>query len=256
MLLRISYLKGMKEKSLKQQEEELFAKWKVDYPGFSPDGIVNEAAYLQSQPRIMLVMKETNSKDGSGVELCAFLENGGRSDKNDAPRKPTWDNVARWVHGIRNLDEDFNWKYLNDKVRKKIDTWRNTYLPQLCVMNVKKSAGTHTANAYELAAAAEFDKDYLKRQYEIYAQSSVGRPDLIIVCGTDACVAFNNQLGLVTDKNPWVETSRGLFYSKLENGSVIIWYSHPAARVDDALLYYGLVDGVREIMKPHHHTSL
>ena len=42
-------------------------------------------------------------------------------------------------------------------------------------------------------------------------------------------------------------TSRGIWYVRDEE-KIIISYSHPEARTKDCLLYYGLVDAVKEIV--------
>ena len=50
--------------------------------------------------------------------------------------------------------------------------------------------------------------------------------------------------------NPvWKMTTRGIWYVKEPNGRIVIAYSHPEARVKDCILYYGLIDAVREILK-------
>ena len=44
----------------------------------------------------------------------------------------------------------------------------------------------------------------------------------------------------------WKITSRGISY--LDNGKIIISFSHPAARTKDCFLYYALIDAIREIL--------
>ena len=50
---------------------------------------------MASSPSIVFILKEVNDPDGGGWDLRQFLRNNG-----DRPQ--TWNNVARWVHGIRN----------------------------------------------------------------------------------------------------------------------------------------------------------
>ena len=45
----------------------------------------------------------------------------------------------------------------------------------------------------------------------------------------------------------WRQTSRGVDYAEFKPGKYFISYVHPEARVADNLLYYGLIDAVREI---------
>ena len=44
-------------------------------------------------------------------------------------------------------------------------------------------------------------------------------------------------------------TTRGIWYFREASGRIVISYAHPEARVKDCLLYYGLVDAVREVMQ-------
>ncbi len=45
-------------------ENKLFDKWATLIQGFSPDGIVDETCYLKSNTKVMLILKEVNSKKG------------------------------------------------------------------------------------------------------------------------------------------------------------------------------------------------
>ena len=46
----------------------------------------------------------------------------------------------------------------------------------------------------------------------------------------------------------WQQTSRGIQYFIDKNKRVYVSYCHPEARVPDNLLYYGLIDAVKEIL--------
>lgn len=234
----------------------MFQEWKQGYERFSPDGVPYEAAYKESALRFMFIMKETNSKKKAApVDLKAFLRFGARSggDKNGAPRKQTWDGITRWVHGIRNLSEEFKWSELKDHAnnREKLNAWRDLYLPAICVINVKKASGIHTAISTELAAVSAKDATFIKRQFDIYYGQPETRPHIIIACGTDAFINFNKHVRIVASRDEWHETTRGVSYAITEHNTVVIWYAHPEARVDDSLLYYGLIDAVREIQSVH-----
>lgn len=235
-----------------KQEQELFEQWDKGYQRFSRDGVVDEVEYLKSYPRIIFVMKETNSKTKESVDLKRFLNNEARSgvESDSRPRKPTWDNIARWVHGIRSLPSEVSWEELEDKKRCVIDQWRDKYLKSICVMNMKKSSGIHTTVAADLASIAARDKENIKKQFEIYDKNPEFRPHFIIGCGSSTADLFDKHV-LSIKKGEWERTTRGIHYAYTKNGSVFIYYSHPAARVDDALLYYGLIDAVREIRARH-----
>jgi hypothetical protein len=219
-------------------EQKLFDKWAKTRQGFSPDGIVDEQLYLASKPKILLVLKEVNSKTDTPVDLKDFLKNGAYG------RRPTWDNVARWIYGIRNLDKEIDWSQLDEgnfltEIRKEL-------LPTICVINVKKSPGGHTTDNSHLWTIAENDKDLLKEQFDLYYNNPKTRPDLII-CGGSATSDTFNALVDIPDKTDWKKTSRGIYYFGFDNGRYLIKYTHPEARVQDSILHYGLMDAIREI---------
>ena len=87
--------------SIRDSEEELFAEWRAKRPGFVSDGVVHEDTYLQSSRKLLFVLKEVNSPGVGDWDLRDFLKRG------DRPQ--TWDNVTRWVEGIRRLTEDIPW---------------------------------------------------------------------------------------------------------------------------------------------------
>ena len=45
------------------QKKTLY-EWSACRVGFSPDGIIDENYYLKSNPKILLIMKEVNDKNG------------------------------------------------------------------------------------------------------------------------------------------------------------------------------------------------
>lgn len=219
-----------------EQEAALFKEWEKSVPGFSRDGIVDEEQYRKSKPKVMLILKEVNNKDGKAVDLKAFLREGARK------RRPTWDNVARWLYGIRHLDQNISWKELSE--RENLNLWRKDLLPTLCVMNLKKSPGRHTTNKKELASSAEQDKRYLNQQFELYFQHEVTRPDLIIACGTGS--TFTKLID-IPNKEELRHTSRGVPFFRYDETGILIKYVHPEARVPDHFIYYTLIDAIKEV---------
>ena len=79
--------------SIREQENHLFDEWKHNRNGFVSDGVVSEKDYLDSKPKIAFILKEVNDPDGGGWDLRELVAQG--------KRKQTWENVARWVDGIR-----------------------------------------------------------------------------------------------------------------------------------------------------------
>ena len=208
-----------------KMEEEFLSEWGKNIPGFTKDGIVNPEEYFSAPIKIMILLKEVNGEVG---DLRGFLREGGRAQ--------TWDNVARWVEGILNLDKDFVWKDLeqNNEIRRK------TMLNKICAVNVKKTPGGYAADSKNIKKAAKENAKRLKEQIDLYS------PDLIICGGTDYCY-FD---GISSDQNiKWEMTSRGIWYVREDSGRIIISFSHPEARVKKCVLYYGLIDAIKEIYR-------
>ena len=115
---------------------------------------------------------------------------------------------------------------------------RIEFLNKICVVNAKKTSGGHTSNYSEIQSEAHNSQERLIRQIEIY------NPDIVICCGT-ASIYFDD---IFEVKAPaWKMSSRGIWFVR-EVNRIIVSYAHPEARVKDCLLYYGLIDAVREIL--------
>ena len=209
------------------KEDSMFQSWRTDRPGFVKDGVVSEQDYLASSPSIVFILKEVNDPGGGGWDL--------RKDLRDGGRRQTWDNVARWVHGIRN--------------RGQVDDWRNQYeeisegfrveiLRSICVINLKKSPGTHTTEMASLARVAKEDAGRIQAQYAIYD------PELTICGGTGDL--FRTVVG--HENLEWRQTRRGIWWYQRTPGKIVIAYAHPEARVQHSLLHYGLIDAVNELL--------
>ncbi len=208
-----------------KQEKELFDDWKKKNNKIIPDGVVSFEDYAKSNCKILFVLKEVNS-DETDWDLREFLRNGGRDR--------TWNNICRWVKGIRNIDKDYNWK---DIVNIE-EAERKEYLKSIAVLNLKKyTGGKAVANNDEIFEYAVSDSELLKRQVDIY------EPDLIILCGTEYPF-FNSVYKNIDIK--WEMTHKGVRYV-IDNNRIIISYNHPEARVSPNFLYYLLMDALREI---------
>jgi len=212
-----------------QQENSFLDEWALSEPNFIRDGIVNPKEYWKEKVKILFLLKEVNG--GKDWDLREFLREGGR--------KQTWNNVSRWIIGINNIGRDISWEELENIT----DIQRKEALQQIAVVNVKKVSGGHTSVKEQISKAADINSERLHKQIDMY------QPDIVICGGTDGAY-FNS---ITEYKNPdWKQTKHGIWYVVEPNGRIIISYSHPAARVKDCLLYYGLVDAVREILQAHH----
>jgi len=210
------------------RQKALFEEWKVGRENFVTDGIVDEDEYRRASKKLLFLLKEVNG--GKNWDLCDFLRNGGRAQ--------TWDNIARWVEGIFNLDKDIAWAELT--ADKKINEQRRfDMLKKICVVNVKKAPGVDVSVNKEIKNTGEQDAEYLKRQINIY------EPEIIICCGSVVSDVYTKKIA--EKKAPWMITSRGVAYMR-EGNRVVIDYVHPEARVPKNIVYYGLIDALREIL--------
>lgn len=215
--------------SLNKRENELFQRWKLHRSHFVPDGIADEDSYRSSNPKLMFILKEVNS-NSSDWDLRDFLRSGKKSE--------TWENVARWVIGIRKIGQDFEWKKLQNITQSQ----RVEALSSICAINLKKSPGGHTTNNDELEKTANEDVDYLNSQFSLYDS------DIIVCCGSITNKVFHSIVRLPNTPK-WEMTNRGVRFHEYQINKYIISFSHPAARVQDCLIYYGLIDAVREILQ-------
>lgn len=162
---------------------------------------------------------------------------------NKGGRKSTWDNIARWTYGINNLDKELDWSEIESLAT---DDWREEQLKSICAVNLKKISGSHTTDNIKLKEISLQDKELLKKQLALYDV------DLIICCGTIVADLYSNHIFKEEEHN-WSITSRGIRYYKKGNSCYVIRYAHPEARVNSCLLFYGLIDAVKEIYIKHLH---
>ena len=206
-------------------EEQLFTDWQRNRKRFVRDGVVSETDYTKSIPKIAIILKEVNDPGGGGWDLREFLSEGGRSQ--------TWNNVARWVHGIRNIASLPNWDFYAEITNEfRIET-----LKSICAINLKKSPGTHTTDHASLNVCANEDKEFIRRQYSFYD------PDITICGGTGDL--FKSVVG--HNLHEWHTTKRGIWWYKRDENKYVVHFSHPEARVHNPLLVYGLLDAIKEI---------
>lgn len=188
--------------------------------------MVCERLYKASKPRLLFVLKEVNK--AKNFDLRTFLASGARAF--------TWDNVTRWTIGIRNCGKCHQWADLETITPEQ----RAKHLASVAAINMKKTPGGHTTDAKLFRKAVARDKEFISRQIALY------KADLVVLCGSIVVEGF--QLACGSDfAGPWRKTSRGIPFVEYRIGKFAINYSHPEARVQDCLLFYGLVDAVREI---------
>lgn len=223
--------------SIKNLEDELFEEWikKREGEQFIKDGIVDSNSFISSSPRILFLLKEANKRSKDELDLRKFLK--------DGARPATWNNATRWAKGIRSVwnQPDHNPAWEDYAEIKKED--RRNVLREIGMMNLKKTPGTNVTINKNLEVAARKDQELIRRQFAIY-ESFV---DVVISCGS---VVTNLARVVLIDEIKWSKklyTNRGIEYYRIPNGGIFIDYSHPEARVAEPLLFYGLIDAIREI---------
>ena len=215
--------------SIREREQALFNKWRQGRKAFVEDGVVSEHYYEASNPKIALILKEVNDPDGGDWDLRQFLANGGQGQ--------TWNNAARWIHGIRHRSSAPGWQ----KHYENVDAdFRREELRSLCVINLKKDPGDASSDMNEIRKLARKDRKYILRQYAIYD------PDLTICGGTGDI--FSEEI-LTLEPPRWRRTRRGIWWYEREKSKYIIYYFHPGARVFSPFMHYGLVDAVSEMLR-------
>jgi len=212
-------------------EEALFKRWAPNRKGFVRDGVADEQYYIASKPSLLFLLKEVNDPNpgGGGWDLREFLCKGAQWQ--------TWNNVTRWVQGIRSLPAELSWAEVSTVTHEQ----RSKALCGIAAMNLKKSPGSETTVVPSFWQAAKEDAPFLREQFSIYDA------EITVCCGsvvTDAFKAFLEP----DDAQGWQETKRGVEFLEHGDGRYVVAYSHPQAWVANNLLYYGLVDAVREIL--------
>jgi len=92
--------------TITEKENSLFEEWRKKRLGLVADGVVDEDSFLNSGSKLMFILKEVNDPDGGDWDLRRFIREGGRPQ--------TWDNITRWVEGIRKLPSEINWNELSE----------------------------------------------------------------------------------------------------------------------------------------------
>lgn len=210
-------------------EDSLFDEWQKNRDGFVSDGVVDEDSYLNSNPKLMFVLKEVNDPDGGNWDLREFLREGGRPQ--------TWDNITRWIKGIRSLPSELTWNELSEITEAK----RRDFLKSVCAINLKKSPGGHTTENLTLWESSNIDREHINKQFALY------NADIVICCGSVTSDILHSLINFTADP-VWSMTARGVWYHEYLPKRYVISYAHPEARVANNLLCYGLIDAVREIL--------
>ena len=180
--------------------EDLFAEWVKSYPAthqgdFHRDGIVHEGLYLREATRVLYIVLEPNSKGGRydqhrGADLRILWGDIGLGKSFDL-------NLARWTAILL----DGATKYFTPDAEHA-----KQQLRRVAIVNLKKLAGSGTANREAITVHAWRDKDYLRRQVAIV------QPTLVVTCGVPAnrlfgWIIYDDPLKEIPEESVWTHKS-------------------------------------------------
>jgi hypothetical protein len=196
--------------------EQHLEDWLASYPShlrteFHKDGIVNPERYREERLRLLFVLLEPNSKGGrwdrfQGHDLRHVFGEVGLGKSIDL-------NLARWTRVL--LDGEHEYFSPNAAAAKE-------QLRRVAIMNLKKLAGSGTANPEAISVHAWRDAAFIRKQVELI------QPDLVVTCGPNA----NRLFGMVLSDDPFRVVPEESVWS---HGSVVVLPgNHPAVRPKDA----------------------
>ncbi|MGZ0016906.1 hypothetical protein [Yeosuana sp. AK3] len=182
----------------------LNSKWKAErpqYKNFVSDGILNYSEYRKQNPKILFLLKESNS---GFINIAPFPEGYGPRGSSNM----FWRYMRGYEHIIISAlkEQPFNEnKVLELKEKKNINT---------AYVNVKKQCDNNpTSNSMEIELFAQNDKELLTEQIELI------NPDVIYCAGT-----FSSYKILYNEVN---KLSMGIYQTKER---IVIDYYHLAHR--------------------------
>ncbi|MDD5456755.1 MAG: hypothetical protein PHV30_06960 [Candidatus Margulisbacteria bacterium] len=228
--------------SVREQENKIFKEWGklLGHDNYGEDGIVNEKLYFKSRIKTIFILKELVNDP---IDLREFLNEGAIG------RHQTWNNVTRWLIGIRNISNpEFNvWHERLDEITEET---RKEYLQSIGVINLKKEPGMNSTSDNKLY---QYLKEYneskrllLSQQYNLY------KPDLVIFGlgrGKVATIASDILFG---SHDNWKRCEKtDVFFLPLGQNKYAIDYFHPQPRMESMSLrkkrYEDLIITIKEI---------
>lgn len=197
---------------------------------FIRDGVVCPDEWFSSGVRPLYLLKEAYGDGGWDLGADHLLTEG------TIKKSRMWRRVSEWTYGIIHTTAEGSPAYSSLPV---FDRYGNEYLRKIAVVNIKKSHGAPDSDMQEILAYAEFDREYLRRQFELCAPT-------VIICGYTA-----SALDIIMDVKMREPRNREQFYHITLNGRQVLAldYWHPANQYPAIMNYYGLMGIYRESLK-------
>jgi len=198
--------------NITQKENDLFDKWGHH---IVKDGVVDIELFMLTKIKILIIMKETNDYVNEEQDLRIFLKKGARG--------ATWNNIVRWIYGLKNLTQktDDLWQHISYIDNNK----RIQYLSQISSINLKKRPGASSTNLSELQQETANDIQYLQKQISFYKNIN------FVICGSrdvSNLVQKYNMFGnikFMQHVNSYVKIAESEY-----SNAIIISYYHPQVR--------------------------
>lgn len=210
------------------RENQFLDEWASREPGFIRDGVVDVNEYFACRFKILMLLKEPNG--GADYDLREYFKG--------EPLYKTATNTVRWTEGLLNIESDIPWESLADIDMER----RRKMLRKIAWVNIKKISGGATAIDKEIKAAAVKNSSCLRQQLNLC------QPDIVICGGTSPYYIDY----LANNENLKWQTAKSDIRFLLDGQRIVIDFYHPQVRntdkLNDQVLYYKLVDTVREIL--------
>jgi len=151
--------------SLREKENKLFEEWAKGRKKFAKDGAGKN--FESQKIKLIFIGKETNETDDK-FDWREYLDDGVvyKGDRKDKPFENSY-NLYRWAKFL--VDGK-----LDKKEYKKVEKDKNKraeIFSKIAFMNVKKESGKDQANVNEIIKAGLDDKEFLKKQLDLYLKN-------------------------------------------------------------------------------------
>lgn len=220
------------------EEKLLFDSWRTKRKSINPDGIINKKLYLECDRKILVLLKEANNMEGE-VDFVEFLNNGAYG------RKPTWENIVRWIYGLQNMEKTISWSEL-EKLFDNIEL-RTDLLKKIIFCNLKKTNGGHTTINETFYDICFEDKEFITKQILLYLNNEELCPEIIISGGSIVTSTFCDLFDF-NDDEIWKRTSNGIYFFEIRPKKYFVDFVHPEVRVPPNFIYYTLIEAIKEIL--------